>query len=107
MDLTAPFKALFDFFSNIVVWCLDGILFILKKAFFLPFDGLLTAISAVFSAIDISTFISSYAMNWAGLPPQMIWFVNAIAIPQGMTIMAGAVGVRLALNLIPAAFTRI
>lgn len=107
MDLSAPFAALFAFFANIIKWCLDGILWLLGKAFFLPFDGLLTVISTIFNAIDLASFISSYAMNWAGMPPQLIWFVNAVAIPQGLVILASAIGIRMALNLIPAAFTRI
>lgn len=107
MDLTAPFKALFDFITNIATWCLDGILFILGKAFFLPFDGLLTVISTLFKAIDLSTFLASYAMDWAGMPSQLIWLVNAVGIPQGVVILTGAIGIRMALNLIPAAFTRI
>ena len=107
MDLNAPFSALFGFLRLLLTWTLDGILWLLGKAFFLPFDGLLTAISALFNAIDLSAFAATYAMDWAGLPPQLIWFVNAVAIPQGMTILAGAIGIRMLLNLIPAAFTRI
>jgi hypothetical protein len=107
MDLTAPFTALFTFITNILKWSLDGVLWLLGKAFFLPFDGLLTVISTIFNAIDLSAFVASYAMNWAGLPPQMIWMINTVAIPQGLTVLAAAVGIRMALNLIPAAFTRI
>lgn len=105
--LNDALSALFTFFTDIFKWCLDGILWLLGKAFFLPFDGLLTVISSIFNAIDLSSFVATYAMDWAGLPTQMIWFVNAVAIPQGMTILAAAVAIRMALNLIPAAFTRI
>lgn len=107
MDLTAPFAALFSYIGKIATWCLDGILWLLGKAFFLPFDGLLTCISTLFKAIDLSSFLASYVMNWVGLPPQMIWFVNAVGIPSGVAILTGAIGIRMALNLIPAAFTRI
>lgn len=107
MDLTSPFKALFTFLTGLLKWTLDGFLWLLGKAFFLPFDGLLTVISTLFKAIDLSTFVASYVMDWAGMPSQLIWFVNAVGIPQGITILAGAIGIRMALNLIPAAFTRI
>lgn len=105
--ITGAFASLFAFLGTILSWSLDGLKWILGKALYYPFDGLLTCISALFTAIDLSTFVASYAMNWAGLPPQMIWFVNAVAFPQGMTILCAAITIRLALNLIPAAFTRI
>lgn len=105
--MAAIFTSLCNFLVTIFTWALDGVLWLLGKAFYLPFDGLLTAISSVFSAIDLSTFVSSYAMDWAGLPPQMIWLVNTVGIPQGITILASAITIRMILNLIPAEFTRI
>ena len=105
--MASALTALFDFLKTIFSWALDGLLWLLGKFFFLPFDGILTVISGLFNAIDFSAFLASYAMNWAGLPPQMIWFVNAVGIPQGITILTAAIGIRMILNLIPAAVTRI
>ncbi len=106
-SIVSGFTALMTFLSNILTWALDGILWLLGKAFFIPFDGLLTCISSFFKAIDFSVFPSSYALDWAGMPPQMIWFINAVSLPQGVTIIFLAIGIRMLLNLIPAAFTRI
>lgn len=105
--IAANFKALFSFLTTSLTWLLDGALWLLLKGLFLPFEGLLTVISVAFKAIDISSFVASYAMNWAGLPPQLIWLVNAVSIPQGITILISSIGIRMALNLIPAVFTRI
>jgi len=105
--MAAAFTALFTFLSTILTWALDGVLWLLGKAFYLPFDGLLTVISSIFNAIDLSSFVATYAMNWAGLPTQLIWFVNAVGIPQGLTVLVSSIIIRLCLNLIPAAFTRI
>lgn len=105
--LESAFSALFEFFTGLFTWALDGILWLLGKFFFLPFDGILTVVSGLFNAIDLSSFLASYAMNWAGLPPQMIWMVNAVGVPQGITILTACIGIRMAINLIPAAFTRI
>ena len=91
----------------LLVWTLQGILWLLGKAIFIIFDGILTAVSAFFTLIDLSSFISSYAMNWAGLPAQMIWLINAVSIPAGIVMITGAIGIRMVINLIPAAFTRI
>ena len=100
-------SALFMFLADILKWCLDGMLWVLGKALFLPFDGLLTTISSIFTAIDLSTYVSSYAMNWAGLPTQMIWLVNAVGLPQGITIISSSIVIRMLINLIPAEFTRV
>lgn len=100
-------NALFDFLKSALTWLLDGLLWLLGKVLFLVFDGILTVITAAFNAIDFSSFLSSYAMDWAGLPPQMIWFINAVGIPQGITILSSAIVVRMLLNLIPAAVTRV
>lgn len=99
--------AIFKYFADLLKWALDGIMWVIGKATFVIFDGLLTVISAFFLALDFSSFLASYAMNWAGLPSQMIWLINAVGIPQGVLILSGAIGIRMLLNLIPAAFTRI
>jgi len=105
--MESAFNSLMGYIGNILKWALDGMLWIIGKALFLPFDGLLTVVSGIFTSLDLSTFAASYALNWAGLPTQMIWFVNAVAIPQGVSILLAAILIRMALNLIPAAFTRI
>lgn len=105
--MESAFNALMGYIGSVVRWALDGFLWVIGKALFIIFDGLLTTVSAIFGAIDLSAFVSSYALNWAGLPTQMIWLINSVAIPQGVTILLAAVLIRMTLNLIPAAFTRI
>lgn len=105
--MTAFFNALVNFFKNLFEWLLDGALFVIKSAFYFIFDGLLTVITLAVQALDFSSFLASYAMDWAGLPTQAIYIIVAIGIPQGLTIIATAMLIRLVLNLIPAAVTRI
>jgi len=100
-------SVLSDFIILIAKWALTAFVWVLGKTLFYPFDGLLTCISSIFNAINLSTFVASYAMNWAGLPTQMIWLINAVAIPQGISILLAAITIRMLINLIPAAFTRI
>ena len=88
-------------------WVLDGGLFVLKGCSFLIFDGVLTAITAIFSGISISTFLGGAALAWAGVPPQLVYVVNQCGIPAGLAVLVSALGIRMALNLIPAEFTRI
>lgn len=100
-------NALWSFLISLCTWALDGCLWILKKAAFVLMDGLLTCISSIFTAIDLSSIASNYALQWANVPTQLIWFVNAISLPAGITIIVAAIGIRMLINLIPAAFTRI
>ena len=99
--------ALINFFTEILKWCLDGVLFILKTIIFSVVDGFLTVITTFFSLIDLSAVLSNIVLDWAGLPGAMIYVVNAVSIPQCLTIIAAAIGIRMLINLIPAAFTRI
>lgn len=102
----SAFGVIVGFLKDLFTWTLDGILWLLAKAFYLPFDGLLTVISSIFTAIDLSAFVASYAMNWAGMPPQLIWFVNAVSIPQGISIYLAAITIRKLADLIPSWATR-
>lgn len=88
-------------------WTLDGLMYVLKTAFYFPFDGLLTAISSLISALDFSSMGLSSVATWANMPPQLLYIVHAIGIPQGLSILAAAYIIRMGINLIPAALTRI
>lgn len=107
MDLSAPFQSLFTFLKQLFIWFLEAIGWLLGKVLYYVFDGLLTVVSAALSSLDLTAFVANVGMNWAGLPPQMIWFINAVGIPQGLTMLSSAAVIRLTLNLIPAEFTRI
>jgi hypothetical protein len=99
--------ALFNMIKAVALWTLDGIVWLLSHVLFLIFDGILTCISVFFSLLDFSNFIAGYAMSWAGIPDQMIWFINAVSIPAGVTMICGAIGIRMAINLIPSWATRL
>jgi hypothetical protein len=86
---------------------LDGFLLVLKIAFYLPFDGILTVITAFVSSLDVGQLVFNSASTWGLLPPQMLYVINAIGFPQGLTLVAYAIGLRMLLNLIPAALTRL
>ena len=93
--------------QSLLGWVLDGALYVLKTAFYFPFDGLLTVVSGLISSVNVSDLVVSSASSWGLMPPQLLYIVNQIGIPQGLTILAYAYMIRLTLNLIPAAFTRI
>ncbi len=105
--IMAFINGFFTTIQTLLGWVLDGMLYVLKTALYFPFDGLLTVVSGLISVLNVSSLIVSSASTWGGMPPQLLYIVNAIGIPQGLAILASAYLLRMGLNLIPAALTRI
>lgn len=98
---------LFGFLNEMGHWLLDGLVYILRAFFYLIIDGLLTVITTFFNAFDLGNHLVSLSSALNMLPPQFLWLFNALGIPQGISILTWAIGIRLAINLIPAEFTRL
>lgn len=99
-----------SFFSTIwqfIKDALDALLYVFKAAIFFVFDGLLTVVQGILSSIDVSSVVISSAATWSAMPTQLLYIINALGIPQGLSILAAAYAIRMTLNLIPAALTRI
>ncbi|MHB1014365.1 MAG: hypothetical protein ACYC2W_03675 [Desulfurivibrionaceae bacterium] len=99
-----------DFFrlcKELLTWMLDGFLYVLKTVLYLPFDGILTVITSFVSSLDVGQLVFNSASTWGLLPPQMLYVINAVGFPQGLTLVAYAIVIRMTLNLIPAALTRL
>ncbi len=97
---------LFDTLLTPFRWLLDGILWIIGRALYLIFDGLLTVIQLFFGSIDFSAVLFSNTLG-SSLHPVLVWFINQLGIPQCFTLIGLAIGIRMLLNLLPAAVTRI
>lgn len=97
------FQALY----NMVIYTLVGLWIVLKVGLWLISAGILSTISGFIAGISLSGVAFNFAGQWAGLPPQAIYLVNASGIPEFMTIIAAAYVIRFLLNLIPAVFTRV
>lgn len=100
-------NSFFSTIQSLLGWCLDGLMYVLKTALYFPFDGLLTMITGIVSALNFSSLAISSATTWGAMPPQLIYIINAVGFPQGLSILASAYVIRMTLNLIPAALTRI
>jgi len=108
MDYLVSFFQLFwDSFKNLLEWLLSGISYSITGVLYFVFDGFLTVITAIVGSLDFGTIVTSYAGYWSGLPPQLIYVVNACGIGPGVSMMVYAIGIRMLLNLIPAALTRV
>jgi len=98
-----------DFFYlliDIVFWTLDLILqFILLPIYWL-FDGFLTIFTLVITSINLSSVGFETFAQWSSMPPQLIYIVNQLGLPQCVTIIVGAIIVRKIIDLIPGVATR-
>lgn len=97
---------LIDTFFTPFRWILDGILWIIGHILYLIFDGLLTVIQLFFQTLDFSAVLFNNTLG-SNLHPVMVWFINQLGIPQCFSIIGMAIGIRMLLNLLPAAVTRI
>lgn len=98
---------LIDAIYTPLAWVLDGLIYILKAVPWLIIDGFLSAVVLFVSAIDLSAVVFQWAAGYALIPSFGIYFMNAIGFPQFVTLISGAYVIRLLLNIIPAAITRV
>ena len=96
-----------SYLAGLFTELLEIIFKIIGWVFYCIFDGFLAVVYAFVQALDLSSVAFGVASQWTNLPNPLIWLVNSLALPQCITIIAGAMTIRLLLNLIPAAFTRI
>ncbi len=92
---------------SVVKWLVDGGIYAIQKALYIPYDAILTAIEAMVGSVSLGSLTGSMASAWGLLPPQVVWWVNAVNLPAGLGLIATAIVVRLTLNLIPGVFTRV
>lgn len=99
-----------NFFSTLwgfVKLALTGLFSVISAFVYMILDGLLTVVTTFVSSLDLSALAFTQYAQWANLPPQAIYVVNQLALPQCASLIAGAMMIRMLLNLIPAAVTRV
>ena len=105
---------LFDFISSFFSSCwdilklgLDAIITLLTTVLYWFWDGFLWLVTNLISTLDLSALAFNQYAAWADLPPQLLYLINQLALPQCAAMIASAIAIRMILNLIPAALTRI
>lgn len=94
-------------FYHCFKWVLDGILICIGYPLLYITKGVFAAVYLVFSGIDIGNSGVSFATELAGLPDTMRYLISQCGVTTGITAILTAIGVRMAINLIPAEFTRV
>lgn len=97
----------YNIFFKLVKWLLEFLVEFAKYVIYTVYDGFLTVITAFLNAIDLSSSAFNIAAQYANMPSQLIWLINQVNLPQAMGYIVLAITIRMTLNVIPAAFTRI
>lgn len=100
-------NSFFSTLQNLLTWVLDGVLYVFKAGFWFILDGVLTAITVFFSLLDVGSHITSIAGYFGLLPTQMIYLIQAIGLPLGLSILLWGMLIRMVINLIPSWITRL
>lgn len=100
-------KVFFEKVFDALLWLLDALGQALHWLIYQIYDGFLTFTQGFISAIDIPADLLHTSLQYSHLPSQLIYLIDQIAFGQGMAIIVGAITVRMLLNLIPAALTRV
>lgn len=89
------------------VWCIDGVVYAFKYTIWFVLEGIYTVIIGLISAVDVSALITQASVSWGLLPGALGYLLLLVGVPQGIAIIGSAYLIRMGLNLIPGAITRI
>ena len=118
MDITALYNAVVNFFSSFftdmvslftdaLTWLLNGFILVIGYVVLYVLEGFFTVITTVVGMLDFSSLALDLVGQLGILPPAMIFLLRASGFTTGLSIVIAAYTIRLTLNLIPGAFTRI
>ena len=104
MDFINGFwSKILEFFT----WLLNGVVHVLHVFGFWLWDHFLSIVSTCVNALDVSGLVLNQAQTWGLMPPQFVYLLNQLGLPQCFNIIAAAYLIRLTLNLIPGALSRV
>lgn len=98
-----------NFFSmliDLINWFFDGFVHIVSEIFYYFVDVFFSMIESIVNSVSFSSLTSSFG-NWNILPPQIIYILSQLDITIILGMLASACLIRLTLNLVPGAFTRV
>ena len=98
---------LLEYLKAFFYWLLTPLFDFIKFIAYYFYDKLCSLAEFCVSAISLPGELVTGFFNWAGLPDQLLYILNAIGLPTILTMLAGAYGVRFLLNLIPSWLTRV
>lgn len=94
--------AVIDWFFELIPRLIDALVLMYKDMFLWCLEQLLSLAKGVLDGITgFDDIIAQAATIWAGVPPEVMTVVQAIGLGTALTIITGAIMIRLVLQLIP------
>lgn len=93
--------------QSILYWFTDKIHDVLVGLWNWIVDSLCYLVENFFRALDFHNSLFDSAGAFAGLPSQAIYVMNQCGVDNAITIVMSAILIRVMLNLIPGALTRV
>lgn len=105
IDFCSTFWEILTNFSD---WVFDGILYILSEILYLFLDLFFSSVETIITGIDLAQITALEAFgDWAALPDQISYILYKLNIAQCLSMLSVACLLRLTINLVPAAVTRV
>lgn len=98
--IIAKLVAIVQWFADIFVAIFVALWDLVKDAFAWVADQLLGIVQSAISAIDVSAF-AGFATVWGTAPAEFMNILSLLGVGTATTIILTAIGIRLALQLIP------
>ena len=86
---------------------LDGILYIIKGVLWLMVSGIMQGFQTAFDALSFTSVVFQWAAAYTSIPQQAVYVMVRIGFPEFVTMIGAAYVIRLTMNVIPAALTRV
>lgn len=94
--------AVIDWFFELIPRLIEALVLMYKDMFLWCLEQLLSLAKGVLDGITgFDDIIAQAATIWAGVPPEVMTVVQAIGLGTALTIITGAIMIRLVLQLIP------
>jgi hypothetical protein len=104
---TSCFSDLTTILLALVNWFFFGLVYVVAYPLVCLLDGCLSAVGLVISSIDLGSFVIDWAGTLSGLPGPMLYLMHACGFDTGLSMVSSAIVIRMLINLIPGALTRI
>ncbi|MGN8006343.1 DUF2523 family protein [Acidovorax sp. 22279] len=94
--------AVIDWFFELIPRLIEALVLMYKDMFLWCLEQLLSLAKGVLDGMTgFDDIIAQAATIWAGVPPEVMTVVQAIGLGTALTIITGAIMIRLVLQLIP------
>lgn len=97
----------FTWLYQAFTWVLNGCVEVLNFFIFSVVDGFLTVALTFINSLNFAGLAFDLAGYYGLIPETGLYLISQLGIPQGLSMLGLAVGIRMALNLIPSVITRI